>query len=522
MPRDLLDEMDVASQPAQQPRDLLDEVASKQNISGILPRAGADILAGAAQFSQGIANTPYNVAKYMGASPQTLSRLPAPDTTNWSSYFGVNNPNLLDKFAQGAVSYAPALMAGGASSLGQIGAGAAYGATQNANPVTGAGYGALFSAIGEAAPAGMGLLKGAVGYVKPQNYASKLMDFISDGNSPQENAKLLASKIQQVAQNKREASSDLYDSVFRSSGDSSLYHGVDSNPLQNPNSEVSKLSPQVLDAIQGSDKSNGLFQDFLNNPTVRNAHNAQAQLGADIRRFTGKNLGMADYFNLDRLSQAQEAIQNDMHSYFNNANPEVGAQYQAATQHYLNEYLPYKENRQISSIVKGKNANPDNITNIFSSPESGTAKVVEDLGPQAKNQILFDALKKSANTPDQLLAAFDNLKNKGLDNYITPEVNQMFESLRSRVGMRNFAQRGAGALFGASLLSPHAGMLGIPEALGALGGAAGVPMAMKTLQSRYPIAKIGGVLGDFIKGGYNVAKPGILANLIRQNPEEGQ
>lgn len=131
---------------------------SSQANPSLLPRVGADALAGLAQFGHGLLNTPSNWANTLAnhgiINQSTAAAVPRQTDYNYGAMLGVNNPNLGDKLLQGATQSAPYAIAAGVTLPAQIAAGAAYGLTQSQTPLSSSLIGA------GTALAGGGLLKG--------------------------------------------------------------------------------------------------------------------------------------------------------------------------------------------------------------------------------------------------------------------------------------------------------------------------------------------------------------------------
>jgi hypothetical protein len=165
------------SQEAQSPshEDLKAEMMKRgllpeQQTNPSLPlRIGADVLAGAAQFGQGIQNAPRNIAEKF--APSLAKYTQEPTDINFGKMMGINNPNWMDKLLQGSVKSAPYAIAGGASLLGQVLGGMTEGATQEKDPLLGAALGTVGGATG------YGTAKGAAslpqGYQLAKNFLSK-------------------------------------------------------------------------------------------------------------------------------------------------------------------------------------------------------------------------------------------------------------------------------------------------------------------------------------------------------------
>ncbi|OGT30410.1 MAG: hypothetical protein A3E87_01620 [Gammaproteobacteria bacterium RIFCSPHIGHO2_12_FULL_35_23] len=433
-------------------------------------------------------NLPFNVGNIAGNIGGFIGGGELLDTARAAS----EGLPLIGKIAQGL---------GGAGLSGfarrALGSGA-YGAlTDQDNRLKGAGLTAGLSAIGDA---GVPI----VNYVRPQKYANSILDTISGGNSLENSAKSLAQDIKTAYQARIKEGQSLYDPVFSHSNNSVLGNNV----LAQPGSQYSKLPPNLIKKFLPNTKE--LHQQFLENPTVQNAHVLQSQLGSDIRSLEpGKDVATKNTIQL--YGKARDAIKSDIHGYLNKINPDLSDQYEKAGQNWLQNVVPYTEGRQLSKIASGENTNPTlgEIQSIFKNPEPETLKIASDLGPLAANKILYSQLGKTSATKssDSLAKAISNLDQQGLGAYVSPGMRKGFNSLNNRISARNSLQNLSGALLGAHLTSS------IPESVaGALiGGTATAPF-MHIARSLIP-DPIANAIGSAMQTAYPITRAGILSNL---------
>lgn len=105
------------------------------------------------------------------------------------------------------------------------------------------------------------------------------------------------------------------------------------------------------------------LSDFLKNPTMKNAHSAQSDLGKVIRRLEKINqttgLKTPQIRALESAKDAQKRIRGSMHQSFQNAKqPELARKYGELTEGYKNEVIPYR-NKIISDFSKGESTAAD-------------------------------------------------------------------------------------------------------------------------------------------------------------------
>lgn len=430
--------------------------AQQQTNPSFVPRVGADLLAGYAKFGNGLINAPHNIANYI--SPSLGAKVPGYlPNFDYGKALGVNAPNMGDKLLQGAAQFAPyMLMPGGA-----LAQGAAFGATQSQNPVTGALTGATVGKLGEVAPSAIAAIPSGIGKltsaIQPQKYAKQILNTLGGGNTLEGNAQSLAQDIKGAFNNRVQQGQALYQPVFDTLGDQPIYQGANQ-------AAYNSLDDGIINSYDRN--LTKLHQQFTENPTLQNAHNLQSQFGTAIRKLQSTdakgNLSVADRNTMQGYQEAQNALRGDMNDFLNNQNPQLANQYNLATANWAQNVTPYLENPKIAQIAKGEMTNPNNISNLFKSPEPELQQIVDDIGPSANHKILFSELGKTqANlTPEGLLKASNQLDNKGLASYMTPQLSDALEQLNSKINNRDLTQTALGGVVGAHLFGPFGAALG--------------------------------------------------------------
>lgn len=403
-----------------------------------------------------------------------------------------------------------ALGGGGAGRI--LGTGAYGAATTPDSRITGALTGVAGGIIGEALPAIAGLAK----YASPQRLTDSIMNYIRGGRSVEENAQSLAADIKKSFETKQGEASDLYSPLFDSVGDSSIYGNivkptsklgiqidpaisslirrpsireVDGNIVNLP-ANYKNLDPEIINKYLPDTRE--LHNEFIDNPTVQNAHNLQSQLGFDLRELQKKPIkDTADNINFQNWRKARNNLQQDVHSFLNvkDNTGDLSKMYGDATNYYRENIAHYLTNKDIAKIAKGKITNPSNVANIFKFPEEEVTKVVNDLGDEGKKKIIYSGLtKKVGLTPQDLVNQMNGLEKKGLESYITPNLQMQLDKLPARMGAKTALQRGVGLALGLATI-PRAAGVGA-EIGGGIGAAALTPAIMRSLQRNLPIAPI--------------------------------
>jgi hypothetical protein len=389
--------------------------------------------------------------------------------------------------ASNAFSKLPNLVSSAANYLGRtaIGTGisTALGGTNALNSddlQENIGVNALLSGLGPAANiVGKGLQ-----YFKPQQYADQIMNDISGGQTVAQNGRILASKIKNAFDANKNISEGMYNDIFNSAGASNDQLNSDLNgSLASGN--YPQQSQKYLNHYDYDLED--LHNNYIENPTLQNAHQLQSQLAYEIRNSPTDS--QADKNSVKGLTRARNALVGDMTSSLDNVSPGLGDQYKKATNYYLNNVVPYKTNTKIENIVNtpisklsGKQVN--NLSNEFANPNNDLQKIASDVGPSINNNILYDQLGKIQNmNPTKLNNALSNLKQQGYESYIPQDLQDRISTMNLRSKLKTGLQAAPGAVAGWALGS-HFGPIG--EYLGsAITGGAGLVTA-KALE---PLAK---------------------------------
>lgn len=453
------------------------EGGAAQTNPSLLPRIGADALAGFSQFGNGLINAPHNVANAI--NPSLGARIPTHlPNYNYGQALGVNAPNLGDKILQGATQFAPYMGLPG----GAVAQGAAFGATQSQNPVSGAALGGTLGLASKAAPAlitgGANLIGKATNAVRPQKFAEQLMGSLSGGNTLEGNAQSLAQDIRNSYQQQVANGQNQYKNIFNALGNNQIYNRMAPIFGTSQKGAYENMGNRARASYDGDLQD--LHDNFISNPTLNNAHQLQSQLGANIGSMNYANakgtLDQAGKNTLQTYQKARGSLLNDINSYLGSQGVDAISGYKSATNNWSQNVAPYLADSNLAQIAKGEITNPtySQINSIFKNPEPEINKVVNDMGPQANDKIIFNELGKTQTklTPEKLTTAFNQLDNKGLNSYVTPTLAQQFEQLAGKTTARNNTRIGMGALLGG-----HFG-----GTAGAAVGAVGAPILGRVAQ----------------------------------------
>lgn len=405
-----------------------------------------------------------------------------------------------------------------ASTLGSTGIGGVlkrslgsgmYGAAVNPEDRTKSALeGAALSPVLDAIPAAG---KKIINAFQPAKHARKLLDYIGGGTSLEENAKILAQQLKKYYEIAKNKASELYDPILKHSGlgDRPIYRTL------NPSGIHAYMDKPEIDILNPKGDLKNLYEKFNKNPTLKNAHDLQSMLGKEAKDIISNNSEERALKN--NYFSAQKKIRNHIYNFLESNKKGLGDDYFNSIDNYAENVGPYLDNNKIKEIVKSKKTNPQNIENIFKSPEPGIEKVTADLGDEGKNRILYAALKTPKGkklTGEALLTNILNLDKKGLSSYITPETASLIKQLESKVRNKNILQRGAGLLLG-SQIGKTAGLPGAEVVGGAL-GALESPKIMNSIYPYLPGNELNNALSKYLTKSGDIGKKAMIANLLNQ------
>lgn len=326
-----------------------------------------------------------------------------------------------------------------------------------------------------------GIEKGIQAF-KPQKATEQFLDYLSGGNSLQNNVKMLANKIKESGNLAKEKAGELYAPIFKHSSvrDNSIYREV------NPSGIHSYLEkPEYKIPKSSSDDLKNLFKNFEKNPTLKNAHDLQSQLYSEANSIIPNTT--SDKNLKKNLLKLRQEIKKDMFSFLKEKDPDLLKGYKEATETYKREFGPYLDNSKIRKILQSKDPKLNTVLNIFKNPNESTDKIVRDMGPEGIKRILFSALghNKETATPEKILSAINSLDKRGFSSYFGEEERKILNSIKGKVRNRNVLQA-----IGASLAGGQIGKsIGVPggEAAGAIFGALKGPEIAKKVGVNSPI-----------------------------------
>jgi hypothetical protein len=365
----------------------------------------------------------------------------------------------------------------------------------------------------EAIPGGIALSK----YIKPKSLIKDFLTKISHGDNMVTNRQNFAKLLRDTYNRMRGNTNELYNPILNRVGDNSIYW----NRIKSPELYKSMFDPEIQTAADKMTlgaypaKIRRLHDAFIENPTFRNAHKLQSDLGVEYNAIRKNPLStFADRDKGDIFKDAQEKLRIDMKSMLDHYDRTLGLtdQYEDATDTFYKEVGPYLHNKKIAEIAEGFEKSPDNIVPLFKNPfktegaeaeisqaitPSDSWKIVKDMGPEANDRILYEELgDKPYENPKTFMKAVEKLDKRGLSPYVTPDVQQTFNSIKNRILTKEAVERGTGLAIGAGA-ALGAGDRGrsLPAELTGLAAAGGIgaaisPAILKAFRSAVPAERI--------------------------------
>jgi len=328
-----------------------------------------------------------------------------------------------------------------------------------------------------AAPS-LNTLNGSSASASANDIKNSILNDLGSGQTLSDNAKSLTQRVNMAFKGRKEEGSGLYNSLFDNLSGSTIYDEVNlpktlstspnnnissfytKTPLLNglsewrlnnsggkifSSGEYPSLSSDVLDSYNSNLKN--MHNDFVQNPTLENAHTLQSQLGSEIRSFQKSdargNLSISDKDVLGNYLQAKNALKTDMSNYLGKISSEYQDAYNEAKENWRTTVTPYFSRPTIAGMAKGNIENIGNIQAPFKNPSINIQRVVQDLGPDYQNKILYSQLGKMtpSSSPQNLVNAFNRLDEQGLGEYVTPQLSQRIGELQNQINQEKFLNK---------------------------------------------------------------------------------
>lgn len=413
----------------------------KDEEEGFFSKLPKNLLIGTAELGRGLLNTPHNIANLFGLGEHVAPL--AQQDFDYAKAIGMNNEaTLSDKLIRGLAQYAPALALGEAelgiagealggagkagqfakSAIGQAVPQAAFGATQNENPLVGAAEGG----IGSAAGTGLGAaLEKGINAVRPskllrgnltpkqlkenlnitkgtetglgQVLQNPLLNRLQENVLPnilgsgaekvaQRNAKLIQDKGTQLVNKMRgkiqphEFSVKLQDSLksavkearaAKNANFEKLNELADKHALKVGREHFQSMAAKTINDIEQSPELKHEFGKDLYSSLIRYANNKEGNNLKLTNIFRGKLGDKANELYREGkmheygiVNDLKDSLSKDIDASFEaSGNPELKEAYQKAQKEYKEKYAPFEDKDIVKFSRQG--GDPDLILSHF-------------------------------------------------------------------------------------------------------------------------------------------------------------
>jgi hypothetical protein len=412
------------------PQMTIKEALQNATSIGALPgeRLATDYLSGLGQAAQGLFNAPKNITSYF--NPEAGTKIPS-SNINVEQKLGINSPNILDKFVEGLGQFSPYGMAGKALGLGagvlpQTGLGAAFGATQSTNPLSGTLYGAASGLLGgipgKAAQMASDIYQhGKLLSSSPEYVNSLAQNSLSkDYADPNSTTKTLKNAVVSVYKNMKDIAAQkaeplnntdvrmdipdaktAFPNYFNSSQDL-LNQKEHLNNLLGTSSDLgSKLNKElnIANNMLSNERTSSILDEKGNPLTVKNAEPVTFQdIWSRIKNLgdIGEQLSSAGHNNEARMiGNLKRSLSTDLtNNLKNTGNSDLSDQLADFNNHYANNVASFWSDPVISKTVNKRGYIPDKdfLSKALYKPSEQNQKVFQLLDPDAKNLTLYQTL----------------------------------------------------------------------------------------------------------------------------------
>lgn len=320
-----------------------------QFVEGIgAPQIAGGFLQGIGDVGASVANIPLSIASYLSGKnlnvPHPSFRNVFPDDASSSILFGAGE---LGGGGLGAGGVFKAL--GAIPKVGEVGSAIGGILPNNIQNILSKISPDTFkaaltgAAIGEDLPGGR-LASAAVGGVGSEvsKGLGKFKNFLSLDDEK------IANSFLDKVENLQNKFSNRYNDLFDTAEKTNI------TKLGLPHSEVGRLKDNLTRVLKNQrKKETEAIRDFWSNPTLKNAHKAQSELGALERKFQSTevkqgDLGTSQNKTWDAVKHARDTLQNAIESTFEKSgNERLTNKYKQLTADYAKELAPYLKSKTI-------------------------------------------------------------------------------------------------------------------------------------------------------------------------------
>jgi len=206
---------------------------------------------------------------------------------------------------------------------------------------------------------------------------------------------------------------------------------------------------ELMSGIKSNSKE--AFKNLIDNPTLANVHSLQSKLGKNIAENTGSKQ-IADKRIINEWVDLRDKLKGYISKTLEKESPELASLYSKGSNIWQKDYIPYVESKAAKALLEKRgNQLPlsrKNMHNLFTDPSEQTLKVLEDLGEEGKNRLLFSRfgdLLNSKRPAKELSNAVSELKSAHQSSYSTPAFEKQIDELKNML-YSSYLLKGIGGL----------------------------------------------------------------------------
>lgn len=324
---------------------------------------------------------------------------------------------------------------------------------------------------------------------RPGSKAEELIGHLGSGvKTSEENAQSFSNEVMQAHKNHYDNYTKKVEPVMQKYGDKDLY-------LTHNAEGVSTFKPYDKLEIDTTDKYlKKRVNEFNGNPTFRNAHELQSEIGAQIGQLRRMPPSIEGKNSIAALKEARDSVKQSQDAFLANVDPASREAYKESSDYFKKNIIPYRSDKTLRKIIEGEETNPKNLHGIFEYPTEKInkktmerqmgpiEKVVSDLTPETRNRILHSKVgaHKVGMTDQKLLNTLQEAKQAGYSKYFTHEIDQFMQDLGARIERSAHAKKAISGIVdtGSRVAGATAGYFGghmIGQELAVAGSLAGLP-----------------------------------------------
>ncbi len=276
----------------------------------------------------------------------------------------------------------------------------------------------------------------ALDVAMPNRLSQDVLKELGGGQSLEEHGKQLSGNLKSSYEGQKSRISNDYNQFFKENklGEKELYPEQIKYTKEGRvkvGDEMTRNMPEFPSGLE-SDEYQAALKKFNSKPNVINGHELQSQLASEERllqrqydaaRARGESTRDISR-DLSLTRKSREKLLKKMHDTMGDA----AEDYKAITADFLKNQVPYYGDRSLRQIIKGNLTNPkrSNFNSIFQNPDEEVNTILEHLGPESGNDVLFQKLgiQPDDATAGQLISRAKTARAGGYESYPSEQASK--------------------------------------------------------------------------------------------------